>query len=109
MRTVDHIPYLCCVADTKEFYGLNSIEFSKWEKNTLIKYNYNNSKLTYEDWLIETYISIFDKKIKTDIDMLTLPKVFKANKHVIKHIQGFTQQVAMDISINWKQNLVLVL
>lgn len=110
-KTVDDIEYLCCVADTKQFYGIDSIEFKDWKEIANRKYDssYNKDSPSREDWFIEKYIPVFDKYVKSDIDMLTLPKVFRAKKHVIQRIQSFTQQMSMDISINWDKNLVLVL
>lgn len=31
-KSVDNIPYLCCIADTGNFYGVNSLEYTVWQR-----------------------------------------------------------------------------
>ena len=109
-KTVDNIPYLCCVADTNEFYGIDNPIFKDWETKARKEFAESDSK-DYEEWLINKYIPIFDKDIKSDFDMIYLPKVFKAKKYLIDKILSFStiMNMNMNISVNKDKKLVLIL
>ncbi len=109
IRTVDNIAYLCCVSDTGEFYGIKSLEFDKWVKPVREAY-LQSDELHYETWLIDKYIPILDKQPTKEIDLFTLPKVFKyKNNFSTRNFQKNIQSLSMDVSINFKDNLILVL
>lgn len=108
-RTVDHIPYLCCVADTKKFHGLYSSEFQDWEQKVKMQFSEQEDWSKYEEWLIDKFIPTHDTLPKTDLDMLSLPKVFKAKQRIIDRIEDGAMQMSMTVSINYKLNIVLVL
>jgi hypothetical protein len=108
-KTVNNIPYLCCIADTNEFYGYPSIKFQAWEQK--VKMEFSESFLeNYEDWIVEKFIPLYTGTVKTDIDVLTLPKVFRVltNEFLLK-IQNAVKQCSMNISVNKRKLLVLVL
>jgi len=108
-KTVDDIPYLCCVADTKEFYGFDTPKFKDWETKVKKEFAESNSE-NYEEWLIDKFIPLYDGNPTTDIEIISLPKVFKTKSlNKIKRISELSRQCSMDISINTHKNLVLVL
>ena len=108
-RTVDNIPYLCCVADTGKFYGSNSFEFRDWLSRSRDEYLHSD-ELNYNNWAIDKYITTVENNPKTELDYLTLPKVFKyTNKLNTKHFQKRIQELSMDVSINFEKKLILVL
>ena len=108
-RTVDNIPYLCCVADTDKFCGSNSFEFRSWLSRSKEEYH-QSDQLNYDNWAIDKYIPLVENNPKTELDYFTLPKVFKYTPKLnMKYFQKRIQELSMDVSINFKEKLILVL
>ena len=103
-KTVDNIPYLCSVAGTGTCMGVESYQYEAWLKKQTCK--------TDQEY-IEKYIPLFEKKVYTDIDMFTLPKVFRVEQergnYILDRILSLKDAARMDLSVNYEYKLVLVL
>lgn len=111
-RTVDNIPYLSYVSEKKEFPGINSDEFKNWlkEKDNEYTESLTETSLYRDDWFISKFIPVVERINNSDIEILSLPKVFKVkNINNLYKLKSLAQQINLTLSINEQKLLILFL
>lgn len=106
------IKYLCYVSDKQVFSGIKSREYQDWLKSKTDEYTKEHfeGNPNFIEWLKVTTIPHYEGNPTTDIELLSLPKVFEVStQEKYYELKDKARWVSMQLSGNIEHLILCVL